>query len=139
MADMRLGILATLAVLTHEIPHHVGDLLVLRPAGNAANSAQSRGGVADTSGRNAAIIKVSLAGAVTTVGGIAGYFLLESLQDSVPYFLMLASSSFVYVALADLIPQLQKQLTLKQTMAQVFWLFAGIAAVMLVSSGAHNH
>jgi zinc and cadmium transporter len=139
MADMRLGILATLAVLTHEIPHHVGDLLVLRPAGFSALDTKIQGVVGANADRNTAVIKVSLAGAVTTVGGIAGYFLLERLQDSVPYFLMLASSSFVYVALADLIPQLQKQLTLKQTLAQVFWLFVGIAAVMVVNSGVHNH
>ncbi len=139
MADMRLGVLASLAVLAHEIPHHVGDLLVLRSAGATVANGDAEPMPAKGNGRNAAIVKVSMAGAVTTVGGIAGYFLLELLHDSVPYFLMLASSSFVYVALADLIPQLQKQLTLKQTMAQVFWLFMGIAAVMLVSSGAHNH
>ena len=139
MADTQLGILASLAVLAHEIPHHVGDLLVLRPVQTDQETSLQGRFLLDDSGKKTAIIKVSLAGAITTVGGIAGYFLLESLQDSVPYFLMLASSSFVYVALADLIPQLQKQLSFRQTMAQVFWLLAGIGIVMLVSSGAHVH
>lgn len=139
MADIRLGVLASLAVLAHEVPHHVGDLLVLRLAGPRDSHGMANDQAIKRSERNAAIVKVSLAGAVTTVGGIAGYFLLERLHDSVPYFLMLASSSFVYVALADLIPQLQKQLTFKQTLAQVFWLFTGIAVVMAVSSGAHTH
>jgi zinc and cadmium transporter len=82
---------------------------------------------------------VSLAGAVTALGGLIGFWLVEQLQDFLPYFLVVASSSFIYVALADLIPQLQKRLTLLQTVAQVAWLGAGIALVMLVSGMAHAH
>ncbi len=124
MADMRLGVIASLAVLAHEVPHHMGDLMVLR---------------AGSSNRQAALLKVSLAGAVTALGGLIGFWLVEQLQDFLPYFLVVASSSFIYVALADLIPQLQKRLTLLQTVAQVAWLGAGIALVMLVSGMAHAH
>ena len=56
-----------------------------------------------------------------------------------PYFLAVASSSFVYVALADLIPQLQKRLTARETIAQIAWLIAGMVVVMMVSGLAHNH
>ena len=52
---------------------------------------------------------------------------------------MVASSSFVYVALADLIPQLQKRLGLRETAAQVLWLLVGIALVTGVSGLAHSH
>lgn len=129
MADMRLGVLASLAVLAHEIPHHVGDLMVLRQAqGNP-----------DRHARRAAFVKLSLAGAVTTVGGIAGYLLLEPLQGVLPYFLTIASSSFIYVALADLIPQLQKKLSTYQTVAQIFWLLAGIVIVTLSAQLGHSH
>ncbi|MEY4345822.1 MAG: hypothetical protein RL032_1654 [Pseudomonadota bacterium] len=124
MADMRLGVIASLAVLAHEVPHHMGDLMVLR---------------AGSSNRQAALLKVSLAGAVTALGGLIGFWLVEQLQDFLPYFLVVASSSFIYVALADLIPQLQKRLTLLQTVAQVAWLGTGIALVMLVSGMAHAH
>jgi zinc and cadmium transporter len=55
-----------------------------------------------------------------------------------PYFLVLAASSFVYVALADLIPQLQKRLPARQTAAQIAWLIVGIALVTLVSRLAHG-
>ncbi len=122
MADMRLGVVAALAVLAHEVPHHMGDLVVLR----------------HTSGNpRAALVKVSLAGTVTALGGLIGYFLLAQLQDYLPYFLVAASSSFVYVALADLIPQLQKRLSLGATAAQVAWLVTGIALVTAVSGLAH--
>ena len=124
MADMKLGVVAALAVLAHEVPHHMGDLVVLR----------------HTSGTSrAALVKVSLAGTVTAIGGLVGYFLLSTLDQFLPFFLVAASSSFVYVALADLIPQLQKRLSLRETAAQVAWLLVGIGLVTLVSSLAHAH
>ena len=123
MADMRLGIVASLAVLAHEVPHHMGDLVVLRQS---------------TGNQRAAIVKVSLAGAVTALGGVLGYVLVEQLFDFLPFFLTLASSSFIYVALADLIPQLQKRVSPRETAAQIAWLLAGIALVMLISALAHS-
>ena len=124
MADMRLGVIAAVSVMAHEVPHHMGDLVVLRQT--SAN-------------RRMALLKVSLAGAVTALGGAVGYFLVGQLQDFLPYFLAVASSSFVYVALADLIPQLQKRLTARETIAQIAWLIAGMVVVMMVSGVAHNH
>ncbi len=125
MADMRLGVIAALAVLAHEVPPHMGDLAVLR-----------RG----SSSRQAAIVKVSMAGAITAFGGAVGYVLVDALHDWLPFFLVVASSSFVYVALADLIPQLQKRLSAQETAAQILWLGVGIGMVVLVSAVAgHNH
>jgi zinc and cadmium transporter len=124
MADLRLGVIAALAVLAHEVPHHMGDLVVLR------------GGSGD---RRVALVKVSLAGAVTALGGTLGYFLVDRLHGYLPYFLAVASSSFIYVALADLIPQLQKRLTTRETAAQIVWLGVGIGLVTLVSGLAHGH
>ena len=124
MAGTRLGVIAALAVLAHEVPHHMGDLMVLRHGAST---------------RRTALVKVSLAGAVTTLGGLLGYWLLEQLQGYLPYFLVVASSSFMYVALADLIPQLQKRLSARETAAQIVWLMVGIGLVTWVSSMAHGH
>ncbi|GDY35172.1 ZIP family metal transporter [Acidovorax sp. NB1] len=124
MADLRLGVIAAVSVLAHEVPHHMGDLVVLRQT---------------STNRRMALVKVSLAGAVTALGGVVGYFLVGQLQDLLPYFLAVASSSFVYVALADLIPQLQKRLTARETIAQIAWLIAGMVIVTLVSGAAHAH
>ncbi|MNL77567.1 hypothetical protein D3C87_2037830 [compost metagenome] len=76
---------------------------------------------------------------MTALGGVLGYFLVGQLEDFLPYFLAVASSSFIYVALADLIPQLQKRLTARETVAQIAWLVAGMAVVTLVSGAAHAH
>ena len=124
MADLRLGVIAALAVLAHEVPHHMGDLVVLR------------GGSGD---RRVALVKVSLAGAVTALGGTLGYFLVDRLHGYLPYFLAVASSSFIYVARADLTPQLQKRLSARETLTQIVWLGAGIGLVTLVSGLAHTH
>jgi zinc and cadmium transporter len=123
VADMGLGVLAALAVLLHEVPHHMGDLAVVR---------------ATSHNRRAAIIKVSMAGSVTTLGGVVGFYLVDQLHDHLPYFLVVAASSFMYVALADLIPQLQKKLSLRQTGAQLFWLALGLALVSIAAHIAHS-
>ena len=123
VADVRLGLIAAVSVLAHEVPHHMGDLVVLRQS---------------SASRRIALVKVSLAGAVTALGGVVGYFLVERLHDWLPYFLAVASSSFVYVALADLIPQLQKRLSARETAIQVVWLLLGMAVVMAVSRVAHH-
>ena len=125
IADMRLGVIAALAVLAHEVPHHMGDLAILRQG---------------SSSRRAAIIKVSMAGAITAFGGAVGYVLVDALHDWLPFFLVVASSSFVYVALADLIPQLQRRLSARETAAQIFWLGMGMGMVVLISAVAgHSH
>jgi zinc and cadmium transporter len=123
LVDLRLGIVAALAVLAHEVPHHMGDLVVLREGSKS---------------RQTAVLKVSMAGAITALGGIAGYALLEQLHGILPYMLAIASSSFIYVALADLIPQLQKRLSSRETTAQIVWLLSGIALVSGVSTLAHT-
>lgn len=124
MADLRLGVVAALAVLVHEVPHHMGDLVVLRQTSN---------------NRRAALVKVTLAGAVTALGGIVGYVLVDQLFAYLPFFLIIASSSFIYVALADLIPQLQKRASARETAAQIAWLAIGIGLVTLISTLAHQH
>ena len=120
LASPWLGAVAAFSVLAHEVPHHMGDLVVLGR------------------GRSAALLKLSLAGAMTALGGVVGYFLVQSIEGVLPYFLVVASSSFIYVALADLIPQLQRQLTMRQTVQQVLSLLLGVVVVTLVSGLAHH-
>ena len=67
MADMRLGLVAALSVLAHEVPHHMGDLVVLQQ---------------NSTSRNVALLKVSIAGAVMAVAGLA--IVLASRTRSMP-------------------------------------------------------
>jgi zinc and cadmium transporter len=109
--------------MAHEVPHHVGDLVVLRQTLNNSRTA---------------LVKLSLAGGVTAIGGVVGYLLVGALHEFLPFFLVVAASSFIYVALADLIPQLQKRLSPRETAAQVAWLFAGIALVTALGEWAQH-
>lgn len=124
VADTTLGWLTTLAVMVHEIPHHMGDLAVVRQASRSVRSA---------------VFKVSLAGGSTLLGAWLAYGLLLRFDEVLPHLLVLAASSFIYVALADLIPQLQRQLSLKQTAQQVAWLGFGVALIAVAAGLAHSH
>jgi zinc and cadmium transporter len=117
VADTHLGVAAALAVLTHEMPHHVSDLVVLRQSASASR----------------ALWMASFAGLSAVLGGLIGYWVVDSLAGLLPYMLTLAASSFIYVALADLIPQLQKRLTASQTVAQVAWLLGGLVMIAVVT------
>lgn len=123
MTNFSLGVAASVAVLAHEIPHHMGDLAVLQKGLGK--------------GRNA-LFKLCMAGGVTVVGGLAGFFLIKGHENWLPFLLVVASSSYLYVALADLIPQLQKRLSASATAMQVLWLFTGIAMVTAVVQSMHR-
>ena len=122
MADLRLGLAATLSVLVHEVPHHMGDLVVLRQG---------------TGQPRLAVIKLLMTGAVTVLGGLLGFELIVGHEAWLPYLLTAASGSYIYVALADLIPQLQRRLDARATLSQIIWLFAGMLMVMLATRALH--
>ena len=124
LADVQLGVAATVAVLAHEVPHHMGDLVVLQQGMGQPRSA---------------LIKLCMAGGVTVLGGLVGHSLIAGHEEWLPFWLTMASSSYIYVALADLIPQLQKRLSANATVAQIGWLFAGIALVTAVTQMGHVH
>jgi zinc and cadmium transporter len=119
LADTRLGIVTSLAIVAHEIPQEVGDYIVLLNAGFS---------------RARALAFNALSGLAAVAGGVIGYFVVGPWQSYFPYLLVVAASSFIYVAVADLIPQLQHRLTLKETAAQLLWLGTGLAIVILAIS-----
>ncbi len=124
LADTRLGVVTSLAIIAHEIPQEVGDYIVLLNAGFS---------------RGRALFFNAVSGMAAVVGGVIGYFIVGPWQSLFPYLLVIASSSFIYVAVADLIPQLQHRLTLKETAAQLFWLCAGLAIVLLAITQLREH
>ena len=123
LADVQLGLLTALAIVAHEIPQEVGDFIVLLNAGFS---------------RARALLFNALSGLAAVAGGILGYFVVEPWQDLFPYLLVVAASSFIYVAVADLLPQLQRPLPLRDTVAQVAWIVAGLVAVIAIG-GLHIH
>jgi zinc and cadmium transporter len=123
LASPGLGVVTALAIMAHEIPQEAGDFIVLLNAGFSRAKALSFN---------------LFSGLAAVVGGVLGYFLVGTWQAYLPYLLVVASSSFVYVAVADLLPQLQQRLSLRETAAQVAWLAAGLALVVAATAGLHG-
>ena len=124
LADTRLGVVTSLAIVAHEIPQEVGDYIVLLNAGLS---------------RGRALAYNAISGLAAVLGGVMGYFLVGPWTELFPYLLVVAASSFIYVAVADLIPQLQHRLTLRETVAQLAWLAAGLAIIAIAVSQLHDH
>ena len=124
LADTRLGIVTALAIVAHEIPQEVGDYIVLLNAGFT---------------RAKALLYNAISGLAAVAGGVLGYFVVGPWEAAFPYLLVVAASSFIYVAVADLIPQLQHRLTLRATLAQLAWLAVGLGIVLLATQLLHQH
>ncbi|WP_291997426.1 ZIP family metal transporter [Candidatus Accumulibacter sp. ACC012] len=120
LADPALGWAATLAVVAHEVPQEAGDFAILLAAGWHRGRALFWNGVS------------SLA---SVLGGVIGYLALERAQDWVPYIITLAAASFIYIAIADLMPRLKRE------QRGIGWhgllLAAGIAIVVFGSGHSH--
>jgi zinc and cadmium transporter len=124
LADASLGVVTALAIIAHEIPQEVGDYIVLVNAGFT---------------RGKALLFNALSGLAAVAGGVLGYYIVGPWEALFPYLLVVASSSFLYVAVADLIPQLQHRLTLRETATQLAWLGAGLGLVVLATRMMHPH
>jgi zinc and cadmium transporter len=124
LADTQLGVITALAVVAHEIPQEVGDFIVLVNAGFS---------------RAKALLFNALSGLAAVAGGVLGYFVIGAWDALFPFLLVIASSSFIYVAVGDLLPQLQRRLPLAETLAQVAWIGAGLLVVAGVTSLLHSH
>ena len=123
LANPGLGVMTALAILAHEIPQEAGDYIVLLNAGFS---------------RRKALLFNAISGLAAVVGGVLGYFLVGTWDEVLPYMLVVASSSFIYVAVADLLPQLQQRLNWRETTTQIAWLAAGLSLVLLATAGLHG-
>lgn len=113
-ADIRLGVATAAAVMIHEIPQEVGDFMVLLHSGYS---------------RRRALFWNFVSSLTAVVGGVLGYLLLDAMEKALPYVLALASASFIYVAMADLIPGMQRRWDARAAVWQIFLIAAGIASI----------
>ena len=123
LTDVQLGIVTSLAVAAHEIPQEVGDFAILLDSGYA---------------KAKALFYNILASLTTVLGGVLAYYSLEDLHDSLPYFLALAASSFIYIAVADLIPSLHTKTDMKTSLQQIALIAAGVFLICSLHGIAHN-
>ncbi len=123
LTDVQLGIVTSLAVAAHEIPQEVGDFAILLASGYS---------------KSKALFYNILASLTTVFGGVLAYFSLEDLHAYLPYFLALAASSFIYIAVADLIPSLHKKTDMKTSLQQIVLIFAGVLLICTLHGIVHK-
>ena len=112
-----LGLTTALAVAAHEIPQEVGDFAILLHFGYS---------------RGRALLLNVLSAAASGAGAIAAFFAFELMPRIAPYFLVLAAASFLYVAMADLIPGLHRGRTDAGSLRQILLIAAGIATMLVI-------
>ena len=122
VTDHVLGVTAAVALIAHEIPQEVGDFMVLLDCGLA---------------KSKALTLNLLSGATAVVGGVVGYLALGNAQHVTPYVLALAAASFIYIAVADLIPGLHRAMDSRSTAWQIVLIAAGIVTVTLPHAVLH--
>jgi zinc and cadmium transporter len=116
LTDTQLGLVTTAAVVAHEIPREMGDFAVLLDSGFSWRRALYWN------------VLVSLA---AMGGGVLGYFALSVAQPAIPYVVALAAASFIYIAIADLVPGLHQHTAVRSAVAQSFAIACGGAFIAL--------
>lgn len=120
LADPLLGWSTTLAIIAHEVPQEAGDFAILLAAGWK---------------RGRALFWNGISSLMAVAGGIIGFFALDNTRDWIPVIITIAASSFLYIAIADLMPRLKRET--KSVGWHGLLLAAGIAVVAFGS--AHSH
>jgi len=117
ITSVPLGVSTAFAVAAHEIPQELGDFAILLHAGHS---------------RGKALLLNVLSGAASAVGAVAAFVAVDTIPRILPYVLALAAASFLYVAMADLIPGLHRGRTDAGSMRQILLIAAGVATVVIL-------
>ena len=120
ITSIPLGIATALAVVAHEVPQEIGDFAILLDSGY---------------GRMRAVVLNTLSAAATLPGAVAAYLWLDEMSGAVPYVLALSAASFIYIATADLVPEMHRQITPAASLVQFVLLLAGIGTIALFHFG----
>jgi zinc and cadmium transporter len=117
VADIRLGIVTSIAMALHEIPQEIGDFGVLIYGGYSKTRA----------------LFLNFVCALTAIfGGIIGYFLSKYSESSLLFLLPFAAGGFIYIAASDLMPEMRKETDLKKLLFNLGIFILGIMIMYLV-------
>ncbi|MDP3015226.1 MAG: ZIP family metal transporter [bacterium] len=117
LISLPLGITTTLAVILHEIPQEIGDFGILIKAGFS---------------RLKALIFNLLSGLVAVIGAILALTISSQVESFSLFIIPLTIGGFIYIACADLIPEIHKEPGLKKSFWQLMFFVLGIGAMALL-------
>ncbi len=115
MVSIPVGIATTVAVIIHEIPQEIGDFGVLMHAGYS---------------RTRALWLNFLSAIFAVVGVVVGLVLGAGAESITIWFLPVAAGGFIYIAMADLIPELHKTKKASHSVAQALIILLGIGLMV---------
>ena len=117
LASIPVGIVISLSVIAHEIPQEVGDFAILLHGGYS---------------RRRALFLNTLSSLFTLPGAILAYYALDILHYATPYVMAFSAASFLYIALADLVPELHGKMGFRHSIQQFLLMLAGVGTIILI-------
>jgi len=114
-SSITLGMATSVAVIAHEVPQEVGDFAILLESGYT---------------RSRALWFNALSSLTALVGAVIAFFLLPVIQVLVPYLLSISAASFIYIALADLVPGRRATGGLKSLMWELPLIALGVGTIV---------
>ncbi|MEM3364293.1 MAG: ZIP family metal transporter [Candidatus Micrarchaeia archaeon] len=119
VTSIEVGIASAIAIALHEIPQEFGDFAVLVHSGIKPKKA---------------LIYNLFTAFTAVVGGIAGYFFLTAVTSATPYLLTIAAGGFLYIAAADLVPELHNEIRPHTSAIQFIAILLGFVLMYLMKS-----
>jgi zinc and cadmium transporter len=120
LQSVELGMTTGVSLIIHELAQEVGDFGILIEHGFS---------------RRKAVLYNVLSSTSSLPGALLGYFALSAVEKSIPYFLAFSAASFLYVALSDLVPGLQRQMSARANVVQFVLIILGIVTILLLGHG----
>ena len=117
MVSVPIGIATTIAVVFHEIPQEIGDFGVLLHGGFS---------------KNKALMLNFLTAATAIAGALIALAVSAQIEGSIVFLASFAAGGFIYIAGADLIPELHKRFTIKSSIGQIIALLLGMGVMYLL-------
>ncbi len=121
LTSPEMGFFVTLSVIFHEIPQELADFGILLKSGMS---------------KSKAIFYNILSGSTAILAGVLAYYFLQTLHSLIPYALAFSAASFLYIALAELIPEMHKRTTFKESLLQFGLILFGIFIIFMIK---HSH
>ena len=120
-ADVRLGVVTTIAIALHEIPQEIGDLSILLHGGFS---------------RGKALFWNFFSGFSSVIGAVLTYFFLDA-QAYIPLLLAFTAGMFIYISLADIIPEMHKKHEIGRTLISVMFFLGMIITFVMTNFIGH--
>ena len=118
LISIPVGIATTIAVVLHEIPQEIGDFAVLLHSGYSKSKA----------------LLFNFLSALTSVLGVVAVVLFGNFaKNSIIWFLPIAAGGFIYIAVADLIPELHKTTKIKYSIIQLLIILIGVSSMFAIT------